>query len=329
VNTTDNIQDDSYLESASGVLAIEAQALITLKNKLDQRFVDACKLLLGCEGRIVVTGIGKSGHIGNKIAATFASTGSPAFFLHAAEASHGDLGMLKPSDVVLAISYSGSSDELLTLLPGIKRLSIPLISLCSQADSPLAKAADVHLDISVEKEACPLGLAPTASTTCTLALGDALAVSLLHARGFSEEDFAMSHPGGRLGRRLLLRVSDLMYNESDTPMISANVLLPQALLEMTTKGLGMVTIIDDDQNLLGVFTDGDLRRAIDEEHDLRNIRIIDVMTAGGHTTTADTLAFNAVALMQQNRITTLPVVNEKNRLIGAISMHTLLGAGVV
>jgi arabinose-5-phosphate isomerase len=214
-------------------------------------------------------------------------------------------------------------------LPGIKRLSIPLISLCSQADSPLAKAADVHLDISVEKEACPLGLAPTASTTCTLALGDALAVSLLHARGFSEEDFAMSHPGGRLGRRLLLRVSDLMYNESDTPMISANVLLPQALLEMTTKGLGMVTIIDDDQNLLGVFTDGDLRRAIDEEHDLRNIRIIDVMTAGGHTTTADTLAFNAVALMQQNRITTLPVVNEKNRLIGAISMHTLLGAGVV
>lgn len=329
MNTTDNIQDDSYLESASGVLAIEAQALITLKNKLDQRFVDACKLLLGCEGRIVVTGIGKSGHIGNKIAATFASTGSPAFFLHAAEASHGDLGMLKPSDVVLAISYSGSSDELLTLLPGIKRLSIPLISLCSQADSPLAKAADVHLDISVEKEACPLGLAPTASTTCTLALGDALAVSLLHARGFSEEDFAMSHPGGRLGRRLLLRVSDLMYNESDTPMISANVLLPQALLEMTTKGLGMVTIIDDDQNLLGVFTDGDLRRAIDEEHDLRNIRIIDVMTAGGHTTTADTLAFNAVALMQQNRITTLPVVNEKNRLIGAISMHTLLGAGVV
>ena len=329
MNTTDNIQDDSYLESASGVLAIEAQALITLKNKLDQRFVDACKLLLGCEGRIVVTGIGKSGHIGNKIAATFASTGSPAFFLHAAEASHGDLGMLKPSVVVLAISYSGSSDELLTLLPGIKRLSIPLISLCSQADSPLAKAADVHLDISVEKEACPLGLAPTASTTCTLALGDALAVSLLHARGFSEEDFAMSHPGGRLGRRLLLRVSDLMYNESDTPMISANVLLPQALLEMTTKGLGMVTIIDDDQNLLGVFTDGDLRRAIDEEHDLRNIRIIDVMTAGGHTTTADTLAFNAVALMQQNRITTLPVVNEKNRLIGAISMHTLLGAGVV
>ncbi len=321
--------DDGLLHSAYGVIDIEAQALLALKNKLDQRFVDACKLLLDCEGRIVVTGIGKSGHIGNKIAATFASTGSPAFFLHAAEASHGDLGMLKPSDVVLAISYSGSSDELLTLLPGIKRLAIPLISLCSQEDSPLAKAADVHLDISVEKEACPLGLAPTASTTCTLALGDALAVSLLHARGFSEEDFAMSHPGGRLGRRLLLRVSDLMYSKADTPMINADALLPQALLEMTTKGLGMVTIIDDDHSLLGIFTDGDLRRAIDEQHDLRSIRINDVMTAGGHTTTADTLAFNAVALMQQNRITTLPVVNEQNRIVGAISMHTLLGAGVV
>lgn len=322
-------RDDGLLQSAHDVIDIEAQALLALKNKLDQRFIDACKLLLDCEGRIVVTGIGKSGHIGNKIAATFASTGSPAFFLHAAEASHGDLGMLKPSDVVLAISYSGSSDELLTLLPGIKRLSIPLISLCSQADSPLAKAADVHLDISVEKEACPLGLAPTASTTCTLALGDALAVSLLHARGFSEEDFAMSHPGGRLGRRLLLRVSDLMYSKSNTPMISANALLPQALLEMTTKGLGMVTIIDDDHSLLGIFTDGDLRRAIDEQNDLRSIRIADVMTAGGHTTSADTLAFNAVALMQQNRITTLPVVTEQNRIVGAISMHTLLGAGVV
>jgi len=263
------------------------------------------------------------------MAATFASTGSPAFFVHAAEASHGDLGMLKQSDVVLAISYSGSSDELLKLLPGIKRLSIPLVSLCSEADSPLAKAADINLDISVEKEACPLGLAPTASTTCTLAMGDALAVALLHARGFSEEDFALSHPGGRLGRRLLLRVSDLLLSPAETPMIDAGALLPQALLEMTSKGLGMVTIISDSQELLGVFTDGDLRRTIDDQHDLRSLRIADVMTTGGHTTTADTLAFNAVSVMQQHRITALPVVDHNNRITGIISMHALLGAGVV
>lgn len=321
--------DDVFLQSALEVIDIEAKALMALKPRLNQLFVDACKLLMACEGRIVVTGIGKSGHIGNKIAATFASTGSPAFFVHAAEASHGDLGMLKQSDVVLAISYSGSSDELLTLLPGIKRLGIPLISLCSEANSPLAKAADINLDISVEKEACPLGLAPTASTTCTLALGDALAVSMLHARGFSEDDFARSHPGGRLGRRLLLRVSDLMHTIADTPMIDNQALLPQALLEMTSKGLGMVTIVDAEQLLLGVFTDGDLRRTIDEKQDLRSQRITDVMTAGGRTTNADNLAINAVALMQRHRITALPVINENNRIIGVISMHALLGAGVV
>jgi len=329
MNNANDTPNDVFLQSALDVIDTEAEALLSLKPRLDQQFVDACKLLMACEGRIVVTGIGKSGHIGNKMAATFASTGSPAFFVHAAEASHGDLGMLKQGDVVLAISYSGSSDEILTLLPGIKRLGIPLISLCSGSDSPLAKAADINLDISVEKEACPLGLAPTASTTCTLALGDALAVSLLHARGFSVDDFAMSHPGGRLGRRLLLRVGDLMYAEKDTPMIDTQALLPQALLEMTSKGLGMVTIIDAEQNLLGVFTDGDLRRTIDARHDLRSQRIVDVMTTGGRTTTADMLAFNAVALMQQHRITALPVVNEAKRIIGVISMHALLGAGVV
>ncbi len=329
MNNANDTPNDVFLQSAVDVIDIEAEALLALKPRLDQKFVDACKLLMACEGRIVVTGIGKSGHIGNKMAATFASTGSPAFFVHAAEASHGDLGMLKQSDVVLAISYSGSSDEILTLLPGIKRLAIPLISLCSGSDSPLAKAADINLDISVEKEACPLGLAPTASTTCTLALGDALAVSLLHARGFSEDDFAMSHPGGRLGRRLLLRVGDLMSTEEDTPMIDKQALLPQALLEMTSKGLGMVTIIDEEQNLLGVFTDGDLRRTIDEQNDLRSQRIEDVMTSGCRTTTADTLAINAVALMQQHRITALPVINESQRIIGVISMHALLGAGVV
>lgn len=329
MNNANDTPNDVFQRSALAVIDIEAEALLALKPRLDQQFVDACKLLMACEGRIVVTGIGKSGHIGNKMASTFASTGSPAFFVHAGEASHGDLGMLKQSDVVLAISYSGSSDEILTLLPGIKRLGIPLISLCSGSDSPLAKAADINLDISVEKEACPLGLAPTASTTCTLALGDALAVSLLHARGFSEDDFAMSHPGGRLGRRLLLRVGDLMYAEKDTPMIDKQALLPQALLEMTSKGMGMVTIIDAEQHLLGVFTDGDLRRTIDEKNDLRSQGIEDVMTAGGRTTTTDTLAINAVALMQRHRITALPVVNETQRIIGVISMHALLGAGVV
>ena len=329
MNNANGTSNEVFLQSAIDVIDIEAEALLALKPRLGQQFVDACKLLMACEGRIVVTGIGKSGHIGNKMAATFASTGSPAFFVHAAEASHGDLGMLKQSDVVLAISYSGSSDEILTLLPGIKRLGIPLISLCSGSTSPLAKAADINLDISVEKEACPLGLAPTASTTCTLALGDALAVSLLHARGFSEDDFAMSHPGGRLGRRLLLRVGDLMHVEKDTPMIDQQALLPQALLEMTSKGLGMVTIIDAEQKLLGVFTDGDLRRAIDEKNDLRSQGIRDVMTTGGRTTTTDTLAINAVALMQQHRITALPVVNDDKRIIGVISMHVLLGAGVV
>ncbi|MEE9332644.1 MAG: KpsF/GutQ family sugar-phosphate isomerase [Granulosicoccaceae bacterium] len=329
MNNANDTSNDVFLQSAIDVIDIEAEALLALKPRLDQKFVDACKLLMACEGRIVVTGIGKSGHIGNKMAATFASTGSPAFFVHAAEASHGDLGMLKQSDVVLAISYSGSSDEILTLLPGIKRLGIALISLCSGSNSPLAKAADINLDISVEKEACPLGLAPTASTTCTLALGDALAVSLLHARGFSEDDFAMSHPGGRLGRRLLLRVGDIMHAETDTPMIDKQALLPQALLEMTSKGLGMVTIIDADQKLLGVFTDGDLRRTIDEQNDLRSQRIQDVMTTGGRTTTTDTLAINAIALMQRHRITALPVVNEAERITGIISMHALLGAGVV
>ena len=329
MNNANDTPNDVFQRSALAVIDIEAEALLALKPRLDQQFVDACKLLMACEGRIVVTGIGKSGHIGNKMASTFASTGSPAFFVHAGEASHGDLGMLKQSDVVLAISYSGSSDEILTLLPGIKRLGIPLISLCSGSDSPLAKAADINLDISVEKEACPLGLAPTASTTCTLALGDALAVSLLHARGFSEDDFAMSHPGGRLGRRLLLRVGDLMYAEKDTPMIDKQALLPQALLEMTSKGMGMVTIIDAEQHLLGVFTDGDLRRTIDEKNDLRSQGIEDVMTAGGRTTTTDTLAINAVTLMQRHRITALPVVNETQRIIGVISMHALLGAGVV
>jgi len=324
-----NNSDEIFLQSANDVIDIEAEALLALKPRIDQQFVEACKLLMACEGRIVVTGIGKSGHIGSKIAATFASTGSPAFFLHAAEASHGDLGMLKQGDVVLAISYSGASDELITLLPGIKRLGIPLISLCSGTESPLAKAADITLDNSVKKEACPLGLAPTASTTCTLALGDALAVSLLHARGFSEEDFAMSHPGGKLGRRLLLRVSDVMHSEADTPMINDKALLPQALLEMTSKGLGMVTIVDAQQQLLGVFTDGDLRRTIDEQEDLRSLSVADVMTVGGHTTNGDTLAINAVALMQRHRITTLPVTDENNRIVGAISMHALLGAGVV
>lgn len=310
------------------VISIEAQAVSDLLNRIDDLFVRACHLLLSCKGRIVVCGVGKSGHIGAKLAATFASTGSPAFFVHAAEASHGDIGMFKSDDVIVALSYSGNSDELKTLLPSIKRLGIPLISLCGEPQSPLAKAATVSLDTRVAREACPLGLAPTASTTAALALGDALAIALLGARGFSEEDFARSHPGGRLGRQLLLRVDDVMVSGAQTPCCLESTTLSDAVVEISSKGLGMVALVDSNQYLTGIFTDGDLRRTFETDIDIRSLKIDRVMTRNPATTSRDTLAINAVDLMQSKKITSLPVLDE-GKLAGVVTMHALLAAGVV
>lgn len=326
--TLDTADKQSTIDLARAVVETELAAVGTLVERINQDFVHAVSLLLACDGRIIVTGIGKSGHIGNKIAATFASTGSPAHFVHAAEASHGDMGMLRPGDVVIAVSYSGSSDELLKLVPGIKRLELPLIVLCGIPDAPLAQAADVVLDVSVEREACPLGLAPTASTTCTLVMGDALAVALLHARGFGADDFARSHPGGRLGRRLLLHVSDVMTSGTAMPLVSDDVALSEALVEISKKGLGMVAVLGNEQTLVGIFTDGDLRRTLERDVDIRTVALRDVMTKGGLTIESDALAVAAVSKMQQHQITSLPVV-EGTSVVGVITMHGLLTAGVV
>lgn len=323
-----SVDDEVLLSLGRKVIETEGAAVISLAARIDHQFAKACRLMLGCRGRIIVCGIGKSGHIGNKMAATFASTGSPAFFVHAAEASHGDLGMVQAGDVVLAISYSGTSNELLTLIPGIKRLGVPLVSMSGEPDSPLAQGADVNLDTSVQREACPLGLAPTASTTATLALGDALAIALLGARGFDENDFARSHPGGRLGRRLLLRISDVMVSGDALPVVNDTVLLPDALMEITRKGLGMVAVVNSDNQLRGLYTDGDLRRTIEQDNDLRKIPIETVMTHNPRTIEASMLAFDAVSLMQEYRITALPVI-EDQQLAGVVTMHALLRAGVV
>jgi arabinose-5-phosphate isomerase len=323
-----SVDDDVLLDLGRKVIETEGAAVMSLAARIDHQFAKACRLMLGCRGRIIVCGIGKSGHIGNKMAATFASTGSPAFFVHAAEASHGDLGMVQAGDVVLAISYSGTSNELLTLIPGIKRLGVPLVSMSGEPDSPLAQAADVNLDTSVQREACPLGLAPTASTTATLALGDALAIALLGARGFDENDFARSHPGGRLGRRLLLRISDVMVRGDALPVVNDTVLLPAALMEITRKGLGMVAVVSGENQLRGLYTDGDLRRTIEQDNDLRKIRIDTVMTHNPRSIEANMLAFDAVTIMQDNRITALPVL-EDQQLVGIVTMHALLQAGVV
>lgn len=319
---------DALVSLAQSVLRIEADAISALQERINADFVKACHLLLACEGRIMVCGIGKSGHIGAKLAATFASTGSPAFFVHAAEASHGDLGMFKSNDTFIGISYSGNSAELMAMIPGIKRLGMPIISLCAEPASPLAKASDIVLDTRVEKEACPLGLAPTASTTATLALGDALAIALLSARGFTEEDFARSHPGGRLGRRLLLTVDDVMHKGDALPVCNDSATLAEALVEISKKGLGMVTILNPQGHLTGIFTDGDLRRTFERSVDIRTLNIKQVMTQNPATIDAQTLAINAVSKMQQLKITSLPVVNE-HCVVGVITMHALLGAGVV
>ncbi len=308
----------------------ETTAIQALKARIDDQFVRACEYMLNCRGRIVVTGMGKSGHIGGKIAATLASTGSPAFFVHPGEASHGDLGMITAQDVVLALSNSGGTDEILTIVPLIKRLGAPLIALTGNPSSRLATEADVHLDVSVEREACPLGLAPTSSTTATLVMGDALAISLLESRGFTADDFALSHPGGRLGKRLLLHVADLMHSSDSLPKINQQLSLADALMEMSQKGLGMTTVVDDDDHLLGIFTDGDLRRVLDHgKIDVQTLKISDVMVRKFTTIEKDQLAAEALQLMDSKRINALPVVDRDGRLIGAINMHDLLRAGVV
>ncbi len=314
---------------ALAVIEIEASAVAALSNRINEDFVKACEFLLACEGRIVVTGMGKSGHIAGKIAATLASTGSPAFFLHPGEASHGDLGMITPSDVVVAMSNSGETDELLTILPIIKRLGIPMIALTGNPESTLAIEATINIDVSVQREACPLGLAPTSSTTALLAMGDALAIALLEARGFGVDDFARSHPVGRLGRRLLLHVNDVMQKGDRIPAVSADTPLSEALIEVTRKGLGMTLITDDDRRILGIFTDGDLRRMLDNSIDIHTTAIHEVMTVDCKTVYADQLAAEVLKMMEDHRINALPVVDKDKRLIGALNMHDLLRAGVV
>jgi len=317
------------LNRGKTVLSTEAGAITALIPRLGDSFIKACQIVLECKGRLVVSGMGKSGHIGNKIAATFASTGTPAFFVHPAEASHGDIGMITAQDVVLAISNSGETDELVTILPVIKRLGIPLLAFTGRAESTLARAATVTLDVSVEIEACPLNLAPTASTTATLALGDALAVAVLEARGFTEDDFARSHPGGSLGRRLLLYVEDVMHTGKQLPLVTPDTSLREGLLEMSRKGLGMTTVVDEQNHLLGIFTDGDLRRTLDKEIDLRSALIGEVMTAHPRHATPRMLAAAAVHLMETHKITALPVVDEHNVVVGALNVHDLLRAGVM
>jgi arabinose-5-phosphate isomerase len=324
-----NASDQALIERGSRVLAAESEAVAALEGRLDAEFARACRLLLACEGRIVVTGMGKSGHIGNKIAATLASTGSPAFFVHPAEAVHGDIGMITAKDVVLALSNSGETDELLTILPVIKRLDVPMIALTGKTASTLARYADVTLDVSVPAEACPLNLAPTTSTTAMLAMGDALAVAVLEARGFTEEDFARSHPGGALGRRLLLHVEDVMRRGDELPAVGPDTPLSQGLLEMSRKGLGMTTVVDPSHRVLGVFTDGDLRRALDGPLDVHAMKMRDVMTQGCKVAKPRMLAAEAVHLMETFRITALPVVDDDGVLVGALNVHDLLRAGVM
>jgi arabinose-5-phosphate isomerase len=318
-----------YIASAQRTLNIEAEAVTTLKDRLDQDFITACELLINCKGRVVVTGMGKSGHIGKKMAATLASTGTPSFFVHPGEASHGDLGMITPNDVVIAISNSGNTSEVVTILPLIKRMQAPMISITGNPASTMAKAAVVNLDISVKEEACPLGLAPTASTTATLAMGDALAVALLEAKGFTAEDFAFSHPGGALGRRLLLKVEDLMHKGEEIPTVLPDTLIKDALLEVTRKKLGMTAVVNEVQELIGVFTDGDLRRVLDNETDLHSSSIKEVMTAPGVHCQSGILAAEALNIMETKSINGLFVTNKSNKVVGALNMHDLLKAGIM
>ena len=311
------------------VITTELAEITALQSRIDESFTRACELLLSCKGRIVVTGMGKSGHIGGKIAATLASTGSPAFFVHPGEASHGDLGMITKNDVVIALSNSGNTAEITTIIPILKRFAVPLISMTGDKNSTLATEASINLDVSVGKEACPHDLAPTSSTTVALVMGDAIAVALLQARGFTAEDFALSHPGGSLGKRLLLHVSDIMHTGARIPQVHETATVSQALLEMSEKGLGMTAITDDQNKVLGLYTDGDLRRSLDKNIDVRSTAISDVMTKNCRTTTADELAASIVKLMEDHGINGILVIDKNNKLIGALNMHDILRAGIV
>jgi len=310
------------------VIETEAQAVFELTQRIDARFEKACELLLACKGRIVVTGMGKSGHIGSKLASTFSSTGSPAFFMHPGEASHGDLGMITRQDIVVAISHSGNTNEIVTLLPLLKRLEIPLITLTGNTESILAKTADVNLDVSIRNEACPLGLAPTTSTTVSLVMGDALAIALLQTRGFSAEDFALSHPGGALGKRLLLRINELCHTGDQLPLTSENATISEALIEVTDKKLGMTCVIDNHGYLVGVYTDGDVRRTLTRQYDINTTQMKEVMTRNCQTIKNGMLAAEALAIMQKYSITSLVVVDEHNRPHAVLHLHDLLKAGV-
>lgn len=311
------------------VIETEAQAVFELTHRINHTFEKACKLLLKCTGRIVVTGMGKSGHIANKIAATLSSTGSPAFFMHPGEASHGDFGMITRQDTVIAISHSGNTTELVTLLPLLKRLEIPLITLTGNPESTLAKTAEVNLDVSIHKEACPLGLAPTTSTTVSLVMGDALAIALLQARGFNEEDFALSHPGGTLGKRLLLRVEDIYHQNNEVPIIHENALVSDALIEVTEKKLGMTCVVDHGGYLVGIYTDGDIRRTLTNQYDINTTSLKEVMTRNARTIPPKTLAAEALAIMQKHMITSLIVTDNDNRPVAVLHLHDLLKAGVI
>ncbi|MBJ3814865.1 arabinose-5-phosphate isomerase KdsD [Shimwellia pseudoproteus] len=317
-----------FQQAGKDVLRIEREGLAQLDQYINDDFSHACEKIAHCRGKVVVMGMGKSGHIGRKMAATFASTGTPAFFVHPGEAAHGDLGMVTPQDIVIAISNSGESNEILALIPVLKRLHVPLLCMTGRPESTMAKAADIHLCIRVPQEACPLGLAPTTSTTATLVMGDAMAVALLQARGFTKEDFALSHPGGALGRKLLLRVNDIMHTGDEIPHVSKNATLRDALLEITRKNLGMTVICDADMKIAGIFTDGDLRRILDMGIDLHQAKIVDVMTPGGIRVRPGILAVDALNVMQSRHITSV-MVADGDQLVGVIHMHDLLRAGVV
>ena len=323
------INDQKLRESGRSVVKIEAEAVTDLDERINDEFVAACNYLFNCKGRVVVTGMGKSGHIGGKIAATLASTGTPAFFVHSGEASHGDLGMITTQDVVLALSNSGETSEVLTILPIIKRLGVPLIAMTGDPASALAKFATVHLNVGVNQEACPLGLAPTSSTTVTLVMGDALAVSLLEARGFTRKDFAFSHPGGSLGKRLLLLVGDIMHTGSQIPQVKESALISAALLEMTEKKLGMTAVVDESGRMTGVFTDGDLRRMLKDNLDIHTTRITEVMTHECTVVSEQILAAEAMQIMEEKKINALIVVDDQHRALGALNMHDLIHAGIV
>ena len=310
------------------VLDTELKALEKIRHYIDSSFTNACELILHCQGKVIIMGMGKSGHIGRKIAATLASTGTPAFFVHPGEASHGDLGMIKKNDVIIAISNSGEATEILALLPVIKRLGIAMISMTGKPESTMAKMAKVNLQITVDKEACPLNLAPTSSTTATLVMGDAVAIAVMEARGFTADDFALSHPGGALGRKLLLRIADVMHCGKLLPMIEEHASIKDALLEISKKGLGMTAIVDHHQQLRGIFTDGDLRRLLDNHVDIHNTSIGDVMSSNPQTISPQLLAAEGLKLMEDNKINGL-LVTENNQLVGALNMHDLLKAGVM